>query len=61
SRNPSMRAAARSLLAATTATGESILKIAARATPFVFFMPIVVLMIAYWPALSTALLLVIYK
>ncbi len=42
-------------------TGESILKIAARATPFVFFMLIVVLMIAYWPALSTTLLPDIYK
>ena len=31
-------------------TGESILKIAARAVPFVFFMLIVVLMIAYIPA-----------
>ncbi len=42
-------------------TGESILKIAARAVPFVFFMLIVVLMIAYWPALSTTLLPDIYK
>ena len=42
-------------------TGESILKIAARAVPFVFFMLIVVLMIAYIPALSTTLLPEIYK
>ncbi len=37
-------------------TGESILKIAARAVPFVFFMLLVVLLIAYVPALSTTLL-----
>lgn len=37
-------------------TGESILRIAARATPFVFFMLIVVLMIAYVPTVSTAFL-----
>ena len=37
-------------------TGESILKIAARAVPFVTFMLIVVLMIAYLPAISTILL-----
>lgn len=37
-------------------TGESILKIAVRAVPFVFFMLLVVLLIAYWPALSTTLL-----
>lgn len=37
-------------------TGESILKIAARAVPFVFFMLIVTLMIAYLPAISTSLL-----
>ena len=37
-------------------TGESILKIAARAVPFVFFMLIVTLMIGYWPAISTTLL-----
>ncbi len=42
-------------------TGESILKIASRAVPFVFFMLIVTLMIAYIPALSTALLPPIYK
>lgn len=42
-------------------TGESILKIAARATPFVFFMLLVTLLIAYWPALSTTLLPDIYK
>ena len=33
-------------------TGESILKIAARAVPFVFFMLLVTLMIAYIPAIS---------
>ena len=37
-------------------TGESILRIAWRAVPFVFFMFIVVLLIAYIPALSTVLL-----
>ena len=37
-------------------TGESILKIAARAVPFVLFMLGVTLMIAYLPALSTTLL-----
>ncbi|RED18389.1 TRAP transporter large permease [Pontivivens insulae] len=37
-------------------TGESILKIAARAVPFVFFMLLVVLMIAYIPAFSTMML-----
>ena len=37
-------------------TGESILKIAAKAVPFVFFMLIVVLFIAYVPAISTTLL-----
>ena len=42
-------------------TGESILRIAARAVPFVFFMLIVVLMIAYIPAISTTLLPDIYK
>lgn len=42
-------------------TGESILKIAARAVPFVFFMLLVVLLIAYVPALSTTLLPDIYK
>ncbi|SFO15465.1 TRAP transporter, DctM subunit [Roseovarius lutimaris] len=42
-------------------TGESILRIAARAVPFVFFMLIVVLMIAYIPAFSTTLLPDIYK
>ncbi|MEX3010694.1 TRAP transporter large permease [Hoeflea sp. TYP-13] len=42
-------------------TGESILKIAARAVPFVFFMLIVVLLIAYIPAISTTLLPDIYK
>jgi C4-dicarboxylate transporter DctM subunit len=37
-------------------TGESILKIAAQAIPFVCFMLIVTLMIAYIPAISTILL-----
>ena len=37
-------------------TGESILKIAARAVPFVFFMLLVVIMIAFIPAISTTLL-----
>ena len=37
-------------------TGDSILKIAARAVPFVFFMLIVTLLIAYVPAVSTTLL-----
>ncbi len=42
-------------------TGESILKIAARAIPFVFFMLLVVLLIAYVPMVSTLLLPDIYK
>lgn len=42
-------------------TGESILKIAARAVPFVGFMLIVTLMIAYIPWISTALLPEIYQ
>ncbi|ABV93772.1 TRAP C4-dicarboxylate transport system permease DctM subunit [Dinoroseobacter shibae DFL 12 = DSM 16493] len=42
-------------------TGESILKIAYRAVPFVFFMLLVTLMIAYIPAISTALLPDIFK
>lgn len=42
-------------------TGESILKIAARAIPFVGFMLIVTLMIAYIPAISTVLLPVAYQ
>jgi len=42
-------------------TGESILKIAARAVPFVFFMLLVTLMIAYLPTISTVLLPDIYK
>ncbi|WP_146347818.1 TRAP transporter large permease [Phaeobacter marinintestinus] len=42
-------------------TGESILKIAARAVPFVFFMLLVVLLIAFVPAVSTTLLPEIYK
>ncbi|MEX0317985.1 MAG: TRAP transporter large permease [Ruegeria sp.] len=42
-------------------TGESILKIAARAVPFVLTMLIVVLLIAYLPAVSTTLLPEIYQ
>ncbi len=42
-------------------TGEGILKIAVQAVPFVFFMIIVVLLIAYIPWISTALLPDIYK
>jgi C4-dicarboxylate transporter DctM subunit len=42
-------------------TGESILKIAGRAVPFVFFMLLVVLLIAYIPAVSTVMLPDIYK
>jgi C4-dicarboxylate transporter DctM subunit len=42
-------------------TGESILRIAWRAIPFVFFMLVVVLMIAFIPAISTTMLPDIYK
>lgn len=42
-------------------TGESVLKIAARAVPFVIFMLAVVLVIAYLPAVSTSLLPDIYR
>ncbi len=42
-------------------TGESILEIAARAVPFVFFMLIVTLLIDYVPAASTTLLPDIYR
>ncbi|WP_375589663.1 TRAP transporter large permease [Hoeflea alexandrii] len=42
-------------------TGELILKIAWQAIPFVFFMLLVVLIIAYVPALSTTLLPEIYQ
>jgi len=42
-------------------TGESILGIAWRAVPFVFFMLLVVLLIAFVPGVSTALLPDIYK
>jgi C4-dicarboxylate transporter, DctM subunit len=42
-------------------TGESILKIAWRAVPFVIFMLFVVLLIAFVPAISTTLLPDIYK
>jgi tripartite ATP-independent transporter DctM subunit len=42
-------------------TGESILKIAVKAVPFVFFMLIVTLLIAYVPAISVTLLPEIYK
>lgn len=42
-------------------TGESILKIAARAVPFVLCMLVVVLLIAFVPAISTSLLPEIYQ
>ena len=42
-------------------TGESILRIAVRAVPFVFSMLIVVVLIAFIPELSTTLLPEIYK
>lgn len=42
-------------------TGEPILKIASRAVPFVLLMLIVVLMIAFVPAISTSLLPEMYK
>ena len=42
-------------------TGESILRIAWRAVPFVFFMLLVVLLIAFVPAISTTLLPDIYR
>jgi TRAP-type C4-dicarboxylate transport system permease large subunit len=42
-------------------TGESILRIANRAIPFVFFMLIVTLLIAYVPAISTTLLPELYR
>ena len=42
-------------------TGESILKIAYRAVPFVFFMLCVTLLIAYIPVISTTLLPDIYR
>ena len=42
-------------------TGESILRIAAWAVPFVIFMLIVTLMIAYFPVISTTMLPDIYK
>jgi tripartite ATP-independent transporter DctM subunit len=42
-------------------TGESILRISAKAVPFVFFMLLVVLVIAFVPAVSTALLPDIYR
>ncbi len=42
-------------------TGESILKIAVHAVPFVFFMLLVVLLIAFVPEVSTMLLPDIYK
>ena len=42
-------------------TGESILRIAWRAVPFVFFMLVVTLFIAYVPAISTTFLPDIYK
>jgi len=42
-------------------TGEPILKIASRAVPFVLFMLLVVLMIAFVPAISTSLLPEMYR
>ncbi len=42
-------------------TGESILKIANRAIPFVFFMLLVVLLIAYVPSVSTVMLDDVFK
>jgi TRAP-type C4-dicarboxylate transport system permease large subunit len=42
-------------------TGESILKIAWFAIPFVFFMMLVVLLIAFVPEISTSMLPEIYK
>lgn len=42
-------------------TGESVLKIAWRAVPFVFFMLLVTLLIAFVPAVSTTLLPAAYK
>jgi len=42
-------------------TGESILRIAWRAVPFVFFMLVVVLLIAFVPSISTTMLPDIYK
>jgi len=42
-------------------TGESILKIAVQAVPFVLCMFVVVLFIAYVPAVSTTLLPEIFK
>ena len=42
-------------------TGESILKISAKAVPFVFFMLLIVLLIAFVPAISTTLLPDIYR
>lgn len=42
-------------------TGESSFRIASRAIPFVFFMLIVVLAVAYFPVLSTALLPQAYR
>ena len=42
-------------------TGESILRIAVRAVPFVLFMLLVTVLIGFVPAISTVLLPVIYK
>lgn len=49
------------LLVVSGITGESILKIAARAVPFVLCMFVVVLFIAYVPAVSTTFFPDIYK
>jgi C4-dicarboxylate transporter DctM subunit len=54
-------AAGLNLFVVSGITGESILKIAYRAIPFVFFMLIVTLMIAYIPAFSTSLLPDVYR
>ncbi|RPG34411.1 MAG: TRAP transporter large permease subunit [Gammaproteobacteria bacterium TMED243] len=50
-----------SLFVVSGLTGKSILRISARATPFVFFMLFVVILIACIPALSTTLLPDFYK
>lgn len=49
------------LFVVSAITGEGIIKIASRAIPFVFFMLIVVLMIAYIPAISVTMLPEIYR
>ncbi len=49
------------LFAVSGITGESILRIAYRAVPFVLFMLVVTLLIAYIPAISTSLLPEVYR